>query len=114
MRRKKTTADDAQATSPELVLVTDVRRRFCEYVLAWKRTGKLDVFIEIVPMTTDDPGLGVAAIGVIEHLAGADDPVPDEVAAALGLPAGTSYADATVPVIEAWNAPIIETPEEEE
>jgi hypothetical protein len=35
------------------------------------------------------------------------------VASALGIPVGSSYADATVPVIAAWHAPIVPTPEEE-
>jgi hypothetical protein len=60
---------------------------FCDYVLNWKRAGKLDLFI--YPDSTQD--VGVFAIDIVEHLAQADAPVPDDVAAALGLPVGSSY-----------------------
>jgi hypothetical protein len=40
--------------------------------------------------------------------------VPDAIeAAALALPAGSSRTEATVPVLAAWNAPQVPTPEEE-
>jgi hypothetical protein len=55
----------------------------------------------------------VFAIDIVERLAESDDPVPDAVAAALGLPPGSSYAEATVPVIAAWKAPRVLTPDEE-
>jgi hypothetical protein len=55
----------------------------------------------------------VFACEIFEVLKDAEDPVPDHVAQALGLPLGSSFAAATVPVIEAWNAPQVPTPEEE-
>jgi hypothetical protein len=42
-----------------------VRRHFCDYVLNWRRTGKLDLFI--YPDSTED--VGVFAIDIVEHLA---------------------------------------------
>jgi hypothetical protein len=89
------------------ITVSDLRRRFCDYVLDWKRTGKLELFIEV------DDKYAVFANQIVEALTTADDAVPDNVAAALGLAAGASYADATIPVLKAFHEPIVPTPEEE-
>jgi hypothetical protein len=84
----------------------ELKRSFCDYVLTWKRTGRLELCIEIA-------GAAAFANDVCTLLADIDDLIPDEVAAALDLPAGTSYAQATAPVLKAFAEPIISTPEEE-
>jgi hypothetical protein len=69
------------------ILITNLRRHFCNYVLAWKASGKLELFIDI------DHDRAVFASNIF-------------------VPVGSSYATAVVPLIEAWKAPITPTPEE--
>jgi len=91
------------------VTITDPRRLFCDHVRDWKRTGKLELFI-VVDHQND---ISVSAIGLALALATHADPVPDDIALALGLPIGASYGDATGLVLKTFDEPIVLTPEEE-
>jgi hypothetical protein len=91
----------APETKSKRAQAADPRRCFCDYVLEWKHTGRLALFVAIDDQTT------VFAQNVVKALADANDPVPGRVAFALGLAAGTSYADATVPVLNALDDSLI-------
>jgi hypothetical protein len=68
-------------------IVDELRRIFCCDILYWRRTGEFR-FVSI----TDD-----LAWQIIELVVTSNDPIPTSVAAALGLPTGTSYTTAIAP-----------------
>jgi hypothetical protein len=88
----------------------ELRRGFDAYVLEWERTGKrkLGAFVEFAE------DVGVAGNQVCAVLATASDLAPPPVAAALGLPVGSTYARAAEEVLALFIAPFPPpTPEEQ-
>jgi hypothetical protein len=84
--------------------MTKLQEAFCCYLLAWKQTGKFEIFAEV-------DGDGVLVTKICEQLKHDHTAMPAAVAAAFDV---RSYADAVCLVDKALDAPLVEDEAEQE